>query len=66
MTDTKTLREWAKNGHIDPNDFAEALDEIDRLREALQKVYDEAVDGRLSLTKGQLIASIAANALATN
>jgi hypothetical protein len=66
MINTKTLREWAKNGHTDPNDFADCLDEIDRLREALQKVYDEAVDGRLSLTKGQLIASIAANALVTN
>ena len=37
--------------------------EINKLREALQKIYDETVDGRWSLVKSQKVAQIAALAL---
>lgn len=34
------LRAWLKNGDSDPNDFADALDEIDRLRAALRSIVE--------------------------
>jgi hypothetical protein len=59
MSETET-------SHAEAERIREAMKDAVRvhlLRKALQEIYDEAVDGRLSLTKGQLIAGIAANAL---
>lgn len=35
---TERLRAGLQNGDIDPNDFGECLDEIDRLRAALNSI----------------------------